>query len=224
MTELERALRSLAADLEWPETPAMTLRPEPRRPRTRLRLLWIALAVAVLALAVALSVPSARSAILRVFHLGGATVERVDVLPPAQERPLGAGLGPIVDEATARAALGQPVRLPRLAGPPRLHLKAGVVSVLLAAPQPVLLGEHRSEGFLLEKLAGIETGVARVRVGRSPGLWISGARHLVVLPAAPARLAGNVLLWDDGALLYRLEGPTLTRQDALRLAAEIAGT
>jgi hypothetical protein len=124
----------------------------------------------------------------------------------------------------AAAALGTRVRLPRLSGTPRLHLRDGVVSVLLATPEPVLLSELRSSGFLLKKIAGTSTDVTTVTVGAAPGLWIAGARHVLVLPPAPPRLAGNVRVWDAGAITYRLEGRGLTREHALRLAAEIDGT
>jgi len=51
-------------------------------------------AVALLvALGIALAVPPARSAILRFFHIGSVTVERVETLPHAQQRSLVAGLG-----------------------------------------------------------------------------------------------------------------------------------
>jgi hypothetical protein len=223
MTDLERELRALAAELEWPPTPPFGPRLEPRR-RLRPRPLWVALAALAVAVGVALSVPAARSAILRVFHLGGVTVEQVAVLPAAQERPLAAGLGPQVSEAEAAHALGTRVRLPRLEGTPRLHLRDGIVSVVLATPRPVLLSELRSEGFLLKKIAGSSTDVTSLQVGASPGLWIAGGRHVLVLPAAPPRLAGNVLVWETGPITYRLEGRRLSRPTALRLAAEIEGT
>lgn len=224
MTELEQRLHSLAGELDWPDTPAMSLPLERRsEDRRSWKPVWIALAVVALAVAVALSVPSARSALLRVLHLGGVTVERVDVLPPAREQPLGASLGRPVSAAEAARALGRPVRLPRLSGTPALHLRAGAVSVLLATPQPVLLSELRSGGFLLKKVAGMETNVVWLKVGRDQGLWITGHPHVVLMPATPARMAGNVLLWEDGALLYRLEAPGLDRKAALQLAAEIQG-
>ena len=162
--------------------------------------------------------PAARSAILRIFHLGGVTVERVDVLPPAQERPLGAALGPVVGAAAARTALGAPVRLPKLEGATPLHLRDRVVSVLLATPQPVLLSEFRDGAFLLKKIAGGTTRIVYVRLGNGPGLWIAGARHVFALPDAPPRLAGNVLVWQLGPITYRLEGRALTKQTALELA------
>jgi hypothetical protein len=225
MAELEQQLRSLAAELEWPSTPPLALRLEPRRrAQWRPRALWVALAAAAIAVAVALSVPAARSAILRVFHLDGVAVERVRVLPPAPERPLGAALGPPVDAEAAQAALGVPVRLPKLEGTPRLHLRDGVVSVLLATPEPVLLSEFRSNAFLLKKVAGGATNVSFRQVGGAPALWIAGARHVLVLPAAPPRLAGNVLIWQRGSIVYRLEGRKLSESAALKLATEIEGT
>ena len=49
------------------------------------------------------AVPQSRGAILRFFHLGADTIEFVDTLPPADERPLDAGLGAPVSLADARA-------------------------------------------------------------------------------------------------------------------------
>ena len=56
---LERDLRALAAELEWPDTPALA--PLELARRRNLRPLVLALAVLVLALAVAFAVPPARS-------------------------------------------------------------------------------------------------------------------------------------------------------------------
>ena len=106
-----------------------------------------------------------------------------------------------------------------------LHLRDGVVSVLLARPQPLLLSEFRAGGFLFKKIAG-SSDERRLgpRSGTHRRLWIAGARHVLALPAAPPRLAGNVLIWQAGTITYRLEGRTLSEQTALKLAAEIDGT
>jgi hypothetical protein len=223
MTELEHELRSLAAAIEWPPTPALELRLEPRR-RARRRPLWVALAVLLLALAVALSVPAARSAILRVLHLGGVTVERVDVLPPARERPLAADLGLPISARHARETLGAPMRLPDLKRPPHLYQQGIAVSALLSGPEPVLLTEFRSGGPVFKKILSVGTTAVPVRVGKATGLWITGERHLFLPPDVPPRLAGNVLIWQVGPITFRLEGRQLRKQDALDLAAEIQGT
>ena len=223
MAELERELQAVAMEVEWPPTPPLALRLEARR-RRRVPLAVVVAAAVCVAIAVAFSVPAARSAILRFFHLGGVTVEQVAVVPPAPKRPLAAGLGRQVDEAAARAALGDPFRLPRPNAQQRLYLRQGVVSTLLATPQPVLLSEFRSGAILFKKISGMSSKVVPLAVGHGPGLWIEGEQHLVLLPAAPPRLAGNVLLWQSGPITYRLESRHLSERLALRLARAINGT
>ncbi|HEY4348524.1 MAG TPA: hypothetical protein VGM80_13130 [Gaiellaceae bacterium] len=221
MSELERRLAAAGREAEWPTTPAFHFSAAPVRGRRR-ALLGVA-ASALAAIAVAFAVPSARSAILHALHLEGVSIERVEVLPAAQERPLAAGLGPIVGEASAEAVLGRPVALPHGVAQPRFRLRDGVVSVFLADPGPVLLSElqNGAGAEILKKVVGGSTGVESVRVGGDPGVWISGESHLFVAPVASPRLAGNVLLWTVEGILYRLEAPGLTLEHALRLAAQI---
>ena len=101
--DLERELRAI--ELAWPETPELRLELDARRRRS-LRRLLVAVALLLVALAAAFAVPQSRGAILRFLHLGGVTIELVERLPAAQERPLGAG-----EAATAAvpAALGNAV-------------------------------------------------------------------------------------------------------------------
>src|SRR2546421_7623995 len=113
MTELERALVALGGELEFPPTPDLVgaVRGRLQR-RSWVRPLVFAVALGALAVGVALAVPPARSAILKFFHVGSATVERVDTLPRAQERPLVAGLGPALVEEDAEMDAGPYIRLP----------------------------------------------------------------------------------------------------------------
>jgi hypothetical protein len=68
---------------------------------------------------------------------------------------------------------------------------------------------------------GIST-VEDVEIGEQlHGLWIAGEEHVVYWLQAPARLAGNVLLWEDGGVTYRIEGKRLTKERALELAREM---
>jgi len=106
MTELERDLRSLGSAVSWPPAPDVVSRLE--LGRRRRRVLVPAVALALVALIAALAVPQSRSAILRFFHLRGVTVEQVETLPPAAERPLAAGLGAPTDDAGAETMLGAP--------------------------------------------------------------------------------------------------------------------
>src|SRR3954470_12490463 len=115
MPELERDLRELGRGLDWPATPdlasAVRARLEEPRRRSWGRPLAVALVVLAIAVGAALLVPQARTSILRFFHLGGVTVERVDKLPPT--RPRGRlELGAPVSLAEAGRRLGHPILLP----------------------------------------------------------------------------------------------------------------
>lgn len=213
MTELERSLRALP--IEWPQTPdlASRLELEPRRRRA-----LVVSAVAAVALAAAFAVPDSRSAILRLFHLGGVTIERVQTLPAAEERPLSAGLGKPVGDAGAAHDLGMPF-VPGAHG--TLYENGGFVSTLLAGPHPVLLSEFGS-AYMVKKLAAGSPVSVEIAAGLS-GLWIEGV-HVVLFAGASPRLAGNTLLWEHDGITFRLEGHALTEDDALRLARTIIGT
>jgi hypothetical protein len=90
---LEQRLVELGREVEWPETPRFDLGFDARPARRRwLRPLAIALAVAVVAFGAVLAVsPGARSALLELFHLEGATIELVETLPqvPVQQADFG---------------------------------------------------------------------------------------------------------------------------------------
>jgi hypothetical protein len=213
MTELELSLRAL--EVEWPETPDVAPRLElGRRPR---RVLVPAVAVVLAAIAAALAVPQSRSAILRFFHLRGVTVEQVQTLPPAVERPLAAGLGTAIDDAAAERTLGGPFQPARHG---QLYEQDGIVSTLLRGP--VLLSEFGAPEFL-KKFATSNVEWLQLEPDVQ-GLWISGGRHVVFFPGASPRLAGNVLVWATATRTYRLEGPGVRRDAALRLARAIIGT
>jgi hypothetical protein len=218
MAELERALEKLAADVDWPETPAFALR------RARRRRLAIAFALVLLALGIALAVPPARSAILHFFDIGAVRVERVGTLPPAEERPLADTLGVPATAAEARELLGVPFRAPDDLQP-RLYRSGQFVSALLATPEPVLLTELRAGAdgqMIVKKLVVGSTAVEPVDLGlNAPAVWIHGASHYFLGPPLPPRLAGNTLIWVRGQVTYRLEGKTLTLALARKLAREI---
>src|SRR5207253_863771 len=122
---LERELRAL--EVEWPPTPELRLVLEPRRRRSR-RPLFAAVALALVALAAAFAVPQSRGAILRFLHLGGESIEFVQTLPHAEQRPLEAGLGRSVSEAEARARIPA-LLLPPVSGRLRLRESSEVVAV-----------------------------------------------------------------------------------------------
>jgi hypothetical protein len=227
MERLERELTGLAAAIDWPATPdtvpSLTSGvATPRHARWR-RHLALAVAALAVALAAAFAVPQSRGAILRLLRLGGVTVELVDRLPPAQERPLSSGLGPAVTLAVARRELGGTLLSPPLSPRPALHLTGQVVSMLfLARGAPVLLSElYAPSGYFLKKVVAGGTEVESVKVGADDGLWLTGRPHLFVVPDAPPRLAGNVLVWTHEGLTLRLEGRELTLERAQELARSL---
>jgi hypothetical protein len=233
MNELERALVALGHELDIPPAPDLMPRVRPRlEPRRRRfgRPLAVAIALIVVAFGIAMAVPDARSAILRFFHIGSITVERVDTLPVARERSLAAGLGPPLPRAEAERLAGLAMEWRRLKGPKptRYYARPGVIAALFEAHgKPVLLTELGSDQLgLTKKFASPETRVEPVQIGRF-GILVSGGKHVLMwqggtgqVHEVETRLAGNVLIWLSGLRTYRLEGE-LSKAQLLELGRQI---
>ncbi len=230
MTELERALFAMGDEIEFPATPDLTGRVRERIARPRRRWLAVAVAIVVVAFGIAMAVPEARSAILRFFHIGAVTVERVETLPAAKERPLAVGLGPPLSRAQAEARSGLRIELPKFedAPPQRYYARSGVIATLFEFDsKPILLAELEFDQVgIVKKLAAPETDVEPAPIGEF-GLWISGGRHALTWEfetgktrRIETRLAGNVLIWVMNDITYRLEGD-LDKGQMLGLAREI---
>ena len=98
-----------------------------------------------------------------------------------------------------------------------------MISVVFAyRGNPVLLSEVRGRSAFMKKLVGGQTRVTwlKVRTG-DYGLWLAGKPHIFFFPREPARLAGNTLVWTENETTYRLEGPGLTKREALDLAQSL---
>src|SRR5262245_51921609 len=232
MTELERALLAVGQELDFPPEPDLSSGIRARLERRR-QLGWraVALAAALVAVAfgIAMAVPPARSAILRFFHIGAATVELVDTLPAAQQRPLAAGLGPPLSRRSPDLPAHLPMRLPNLEGPKptRYYAQPGLIATLITyRDKPVLLAEMRDDQVgLFKKFTPPSSTVEPVQIG-SNGLWIEG-NHVLAWQFGLAetrqiktRLAGNVLIWLVDNTTYRLEGD-LPKSRMLELARKI---
>lgn len=230
MSELELRLEELGRELAFP--PAPDLAPAVLERTYRRPLPWgrlsVAVALAVVALAAAFSVPQARTAILHFFHLGGATVVRVDTLPQATERSQAEGLGVPVTLPEAERRTGLRLLLPPGTRPGRAYVlgDALVTVVFEADGKPVRLSQFGSFGpGSLQKLVTQEARVETTHVGGAEALWIEGPHAFEYFGQngfrqAPVREHGNVLLWLRGDLTLRLEGP-LTKMQALELARRI---
>src|SRR4051794_19727473 len=198
--DLARELRQL--DVDWPETPHFRLDLAARKRRRR----WpaVAAALAAAAIAAALAVPQSRGAILRFFHLGAAKIEVVDTLPPAESRPLEAGLGPGVPLLQAQGFLRRPLLVPP--GPtPQGHSPSDniVAMVFRYRGEPVLLSEFGDAQYFKKAIPFGSGAIREVRVNNAYGVWIAGA-HNVYFPGASPRLAGPTLVWTAGNATYRL--------------------
>ena len=219
--DLARELSALAAHVEWPATPELrlSLEPAPRR-RSRRTVFAAAAFAALLTVGVAFAVPQSRAAILRFLHLGAVTIEVVDRLPAAQERPLAADLGPVIGRAEAKQ-LFPGLLLPALTPPPLIHRGGGAaVSLVFELDgKPVLLSEYGyGAGFIKKVVGGAGDAVQWTDVNGAMAAWIPGPHNLYLPGNLPPRLAGNVLVWESGDATYRLEGRSLTRSAALELA------
>jgi hypothetical protein len=233
MAELERDLREVGRLVAFPPEPELVPGVRARLGEARAargfgalgrrRALVLALAVLVVGLGAAFAVPSARTAILRFFHVGGETIERVETLPNAPRRSPVAGLaGPMsVEDATDRAGFN-PILPRRHSG---MYAQDGILATYVA-PRVVLM-EARSELGMTKKVVTEDTRVEPVRVNDHDGLWIAGAPHVIFYfdsngfgKTNDVRSAGNTLVWAVGSVTLRLEGP-LTQAQALSLASSI---
>ena len=232
MSELQRELELLRADVEFPATPdiAATVgqrlgRPARRRPRAPRRLALALVAALVLLAALTAAVPSARDAVLDLFGLDGATVEIRPELPSSETAP-DLRLGERSSLGAAREAADYHVLVPAALGPPdgvflnraapggevSLSYRDGrlLVSQFRGDRDPDYVGKIASQATTVHRLEG--------------AVWIEGAPHFFFyrtpdggLREDTLRLAGNVLLVERGELLVRIEGARSERR-ALEIA------
>jgi len=228
---LEQRLADLA--VEWPETPDVAPRVRARLEAepVRRRRLWPRIAVPIAVLALVAAVPPARSTVLDWLGLGAVKIERVPEAPTPAPTTTPLDLG----ERVPRSAL-----VPAELGPPEAVYRAGDVVTLLYRPRDGLPeSENTGAGALLSliagrtnadfirKLAGPDTTIERVTVAGEPGYWLAGAAHGLLyedvsggVREAPARLAGNTLVWRRGEQTLRLEAD-ITKERALEIARSV---
>lgn len=214
----ERDLHDLAAEVEWPPTPQLSIAYPDQPHLLSRRRAGIALLGVALALTAALAVASSRAGILHFFGIGAIRIEVVQSLPPAREQSLGAKIGPRISrQAASRVLHGAPL-LPPLTPPPALHVLGGVVSLLFAYQgSPVQLSElynGPSDAALLHKLVSGDTRLTWLRIDGRQAVWISGGQHVLAFPTGARELVGNTLIWERGNLTLRLQGKTLSLDNA----------
>lgn len=244
--ELERTLVAAAPNYRFPPTPdlagaaAARLPARPARVVRRSLLAGAALLVAASCALVAAS-PGARSAVLDLLdRVPGIEIERASGLPAAPYRQFPAW-GMRVSLERAEALFRGPLLLPKGFGDPDRVYWAPFPP---GDPITAIWGNDR-EGrlvvtqwrvggpYLFYKVLTSETKVESVSVDGAPGVWMHGGDHIVFYLAPGERnpdlalhhrsegvLAGNVLAWRKGDLLYRLEAQ-VSKERALELARSL---
>lgn len=237
MPELERALRSVGRNLDYPATPDLS-GPVRRRlaegerlrqPFLRRRTLVVALAVLAVAVGAVMAVPQARSTVLDWLGIGGVTIRYVDELPQAGRATEDLGLGERVTLGEARRRAGFTILVPmieKLDRPPRVYYRpeARQVAFLYGSEdKPKLLITQAGVGGAIEKLATMGTDVERVTIGDGRfGVWLSGDKHALFYPSVgeeePFRLVGNALVFESGTgITIRIEAE-ISKEEAIRIA------
>jgi hypothetical protein len=249
MTELERALVALGREIEYPPTPDLARAVERRLAGagSGAERVWagrfalrsrraVLIAVAVLLLmcgTVVAAVPAARDAVLELFHLRGATIERRERLP-AGARPGRLELGSRTTLAAARHELAFAPLLPLALGDPdgvytRREPSGGELTLDYRRHARLIVTEFRGDLHpdYAGKIADPATSVEPVSVGGMRALWVAGAPHFFFyrdergrVREGTLRLAQNVLLVEHGRVLVRIEGP-LGKPEALRIARSL---
>jgi hypothetical protein len=216
---LEHELRALP--IAFPEEP--DLAPGVLARLERARRWWLAPALVALAAAGALlAIPQTRAAILDLLRIGGVEVQRVETQPRAPVRP--PALGQEVSFAAAREAVDFPLLAPSDSF--TAYIDGRMVN--LRWGRYVLSQWHGEQLPFAQKEVGPDSTIIDVSVRGVAGLWITGARHELVyrdpvsgqIVAKSRRLAGNVLIWEDRGVTYRLEG-AIDSVDALAVARNL---
>ena len=174
--------------------------------------------------------PGARSAFLEIFHIRGATVERVETLPDVEAQRIDFGERVGREEAERRAGFEL---LDLGSEPDAIFVRPdGLASRRLrrsGASRGSCSRRLRGaifDGFI-KKFGSRGTRIDEVTVDGERGLFVDGADHFVMfldengsISDEATYLAGTVLLWNRGPLLLRLEGD-LTLDEALALAKSV---
>lgn len=242
---LESLLDELSRELEWPPTPdlreavARRTAGGRRRPPFTLLLLAAALAATLTGAAVVGGYLGVR----------GGSISRVPTLPSTQTAPPSPSPGGVAGrlelgaryesvDQVATAAGFRPL-VPAYPGPPdEVYYSAqGRVVTLLYRPRAGLPATEDPEvgALVMEAPAQLpespfvkqvdpNTSVRPVTVNGGPGYWISGASHAFFFYRSGGydhfRLAGNVLIWNQGGLVIRIES-SLSQSEAATAARSV---
>jgi len=247
-SEWEDRVRKLARRFPYPPAPDLRgriPRPEGRQPRGR-RWTWVAGAFGafMLALGILLASP-ARAGLLEFLQVGAV---RIRLLPPptspgpaaipspmSPARTPPVGIPDLAGETTLEAAQARvpfPIRLPTyppgLGRPDRVYLQdLGGPTVIMVWQDPARPGRARLALFLIGRGALVEKFTPRVLTATTvrgrPALWAEGPYLLQTRSGdwtLQRLVEGNVLLWTEGEVTYRLETDQ-GMEEAVRIAESL---
>lgn len=211
----------------------------------RARLAW-AIALLLLIVAGVLAVPQARAAVFEIIRAGAIiifagepTPAVASPTPPTQsESPPGTAAFPLAGRTTlekAQAQVSFSLRIPLTEGmPAEVYLQklpdpglGEQVVIMLwrdpAQPERVRLRLHQiGSPYYGLKQASI-SAVTQTEVNGQPAYWLEGG-HQLLLDSGPEQesyfVEGNVLIWADDAITYRLESE-LSLEEAVHIAESL---
>lgn len=218
----ESRLRALGGDVEWPPTPDLASAVRSRIAPIgrgaswwRRRELAFALAAAILLALALVALPPTRQAIAGWLGLTHVTLKRVPVLPSPPPSSSIPGERTRVDLAEARVRAGFTVLAPALTSAVYLVNRPPGADVQFELADGIFVTESAGsfDAPLLGKVIGPGTEVTRTQVRGRPGAWIHGSPHQVAyldragnFRLETLRVAGNVLIWEEGGVVMRVEG------------------
>jgi hypothetical protein len=201
------------------------------------RVRWVAVA-AVLAVTAVMSVlPSPRRAIADLFGVDGISIEVREKLPSLDPQANELNLGDLVGAAEIASLVDFELAYPSRLGPPdEIYLRDDLVTFSYRPSDHLPRTAIEGVGALFSQFRGsfepnVQKQTPEVRpvvVDGSEGYFIP-VEHVVYLVDAEGRprtdtqrLAGKVLLWQEGGITYRLEAQ-LGLEALLSLAEDLAG-
>jgi hypothetical protein len=158
--------------------------------------------------------------------------DEAELAAPGTQVPQPVTLDQLAGETTleqARRLAGFEVRLPsELGQPDRVYFQSVGPAVILVWEQAGAAGRPRLSLFILGSTALLDkfqpTVLERTEVGGETAYWTKGPYLLAIHGQRELKLdylvQGNVLIWSEGPLTYRLESD-LTLDEAVRIAESL---
>lgn len=226
--DLEFALTDLGRHIEVPNADLsgaimQRLRSSPHHTASPSRpggVRWVAVAAAIVVVALISVLPSPRRAIADLFGVDGISIEVREQLPSLDPQATGLNLGDLVGAGEIGGLVDFELAYPSSLGPPEeIYLRNDLVTFSYRPSRALPTTQVKGVGALFTQFRGsfepnVQKQTPKVRpvVVRGVGGYFIPVEHVVYLVDAEGRprtdtqrLAGKVLLWQEGGITYRLE-------------------